>query len=399
MTTTRREFLTQSAAGAAALAGTGLLSPALGAMMVDKAAKPLKILFLGGTGMLGPHFIELARARGHEITLFNRGNRAEMFPKLELIEGNRIVDVAPGLAPLEQAVGDGRKWDVVIDTASVHTWTENSAKLLKDNVDRILYISSLSAYADTSGPEQVEGDAVATMPDDVADGIDRLPYNMQHYGAVKARSEAAAERHFPGRASVIRPGLIVGPRDYTHRFSYWPLRVRDGGEVLAPGAPDHPIKFIDARDVAAFMLRVVEDRSFGIYNANGPVGANMSIGRLLDTCKAVTGSDATFTWVDADFLSARGINGWVQMPVWLPPVGAYAGFHSTSLKKSSAAGLVTRPLEDTVRDTLSWFDDWSQGAGAERGFVYTPGERLPGISRESETQTLAQWKEFQDEAP
>eukprot|EP00913_Durusdinium_trenchii_P006118 g5730.t1 len=388
------------AVGTLADKGVALLAVPAGALAIPlrltmggRDAKPLKILFLGGTGMLGPHFIELARARGHEITLFNRGNRAEMFPGLELIEGNRIVDVEPGLAPLEEAVKGGRTWDAVIDTASVHTWVENSAAILKDAAEHYQFISSLSAYASTSGKEQREGDAVASMPDDVADGIDRLPYNMQYYGAVKARSEAAAERHFPGRATVLRPGLIVGPRDFTHRFTYWPYRVREGGEVLAPGWPEHPIKFIDARDVAAFMLRTLEDRSYGIYNTNGPVGEAMTIGTLLDTCKAVTGSGAEFTWVDADFLSARGINGWVQMPVWLPPVGAYSGFHATSLEKAAAAGLVTRPLEQTIRDTLAWFDEWREGDAKARGFVYEPGGRLPGITPEQESETLKAWHE------
>ncbi len=393
MAQTRREFLAQSAAGAAALAGTGLITTAQGMMMNRPVSKPLKILFLGGTGMLGPQFIELARARGHEITLFNRGNREEMFPDLELIEGNRIVDVEPGLAPLEDAVKGGRRWDAVIDTASVHTWVENSAALLKDAADRYQFISSLSAYASTTGKEQREGDPVATMPDDVADRIDRLPYDMSRYGAVKARAEVAAERCFPGRATVLRPGLIVGPRDFTHRFTYWPYRVREGGDVLAPGKPEHPIKFIDARDVAAFMLKTVEDRSFGTYNTNGPVGEAMTIGRLLDTCKKVTGSDAEFTWVNADFLSARGINGWVQMPVWLPPAGEYSGFHSTSLEMSAAAGLVTRPLAETVRDTLAWFDGWREGEAKTRGFVYAPGGRLPGITPDQEGETLKAWRE------
>lgn len=393
MTQTRREFMVQSAAGAAALTGSGLLSTALGRTMIGNARKPLKILFLGGTGMLGPQFIEPARARGHEITLFNRGNRAEMFPGLEQIEGNRIVDVEPGLAPLEEAINNGRRWDVVVDTASVHSWVENSAELLAGVADRYLFISSLSAYASASGPEQREGDPVATMPDEIADGIDRMPYDMTYYGAVKGRCEAAAERYFPGRATVLRPGLIVGPRDFTHRFTYWPYRVRQGGNVLAPGAPEHPVKFIDARDVGLFMLRTVEDERFGIYNTNGPVDGGMTIGRLLETCKGVTGSDATFTWVDGEFLGARGINPWAQMPVWIPPVGEYAGFHSTNLEKSQAAGLTTRPLEETIRDTLAWFDGWLEGDAKERGFAYEPGVGAPGVSADQEIETLKAWRE------
>lgn len=401
---TRRQFIASAGAlGAVSLfAGPTALGSSL--LRTTRKAKGIKILFLGGTGMLGPHAVRMLVDRGHEVTLFNRGNRDEMFPDLEFIEGNRIVDEGPGLKPLEEAVAGGRRWDAVIDTASVHTWVENSAKVLKDAADHYTYISSLSVYADNSQTGLDETDEVATMPDDVAETITTPRYNMMYYGAVKARSEAAAERHFPGRAMVHRPGLLVGPRDFTHRFTYWPARVREGGEVLAPGAPDHALQFIDVRDLAAFMVHAIEQQHTGIYNVNGPIGSRMTTGKMLDTCKKVTGSDATFTWVDGEFLGANGVAPWVQMPVWIPPAEGSAGFHTRSLEKATKAGLKTRPLDETVRDTLAWFDDeyldrWKE-AMIQRGMEdpeFTFGGQVPGITREREAELLAAWKEQADD--
>ncbi|MEM8835231.1 MAG: NAD-dependent epimerase/dehydratase family protein [Planctomycetota bacterium] len=386
-TQSRREFIVATAAGLGALSVAGLSKRALGA-----DAKPMKILFLGGTGFIGPHIIEHGRQRGHEFTLFNRGNRKEMFPDLELIEGNRIVDIEPGLAPLEEQVKAGRTWDAIIDTSNVHTWTEHSAKLLKGAADRYLYVSSLSVYADAS-KERAEGAELATMPDEVADGIDRLPYDMTYFGAVKARCEAAAERHFPGRALLVRPGLIVGPRDTSHRFNYWPLRIREGGEVLCPGDPTDPVMLIDARDLAKFIVTALEKRATGPCNVNGPTSRDLTIGRLVNACKDATESDATFTWCDAQFLAERGINGWAQMPCWLPPVGAYAGFNKVNIDKARAIGLTTRDLRETAKATLAWFDDWSQGRPAEQGWIYQPGVNAPGITRQREAEVLAEWHE------
>lgn len=397
MSQSRREFL---AAASAAGFATILTPLPWRAFASERASKGLKILFLGGTGMLGPHAVRLLVDHGHEVTLFNRGNRDEMFPDLEFIEGNRIVDVEPGLKPLQDLVDAGRKWDAVIDTASVHTWVENSAKLLKDAAGHYTFISSLSAYADNSKVGLDESDAVATMPDEAADSITTTQYNMMYYGAVKARCEAAAERYFPGRAMVHRPGLLVGPRDFTHRFTYWPHRVRQGGEVLAPGEPGHPLQFIDVRDLAAFVVRAIEQNLTGIFNVNGPIGGGMTIGKLLDTCKAVTGSDAAFTWIEGDWLGERGVNAWAQMPVWIPPSESSAGFHTRSLDKAARAGLTTRSLEETIADTLDWFDRefiprWTQTM-QERGTpdpAFAFGGNVPGISRERETELLREWHE------
>ena len=398
---TRREFLMTASAASAALLGLGPWAQHVFAGA--RASKKLKILFLGGTGMLGPHVIRILKDRGHEVTLFNRGNRDELFPDLEFIQGNRIVDVEPGLKPLQDEVDTGRTWDAVIDTASVHTWVENSAKLLKDNAGHYTYISSLSVYADNSQVGLDEDDAVATMPDDVADEITTPRYNMQYYGAVKARSEDAARKHFPGKSLIHRPGLLVGPRDFTHRFTYWPYRVRQGGEVLAPGEPGHPLQFIDVRDLAAFMVLGIERGTTGTFNVNGPVsgegGGGMTIGKLLDACKTVTGSDATFTWAEGDWLATQGVNAWAQMPVWIPPNEQTAGFHTRDISKAAKAGLTTRPLEATIADTLTWLDEeympmWRQ-AMADRGetdATFGFGGNRPGITREREAELLAMWK-------
>jgi len=397
---TRREFI--AAAGALGAASLFAGPTALGTTLIrpTRKAKPMKILFLGGTGMLGEHAVAMLVERGHQVTLFNRGNRSEMFPDLEFIQGNRIVSIEPGLKPLEDLVKGGRRWDAVIDTASVHTWTEHSAGVLKDAADHYSYVSSISAYASNAAAGRDETDAVATMPDDIADGIVDVSYNMAYYGAVKARSEAAAEKHFPGRALVLRPGLLVGPNDFTHRFTYWPHRVRRGGTVLAPGRPEHPIQFIDVRDLAAFTVHAIEQGHTGIFNITGPVEGAMTMGRLLDSCKAVTGSDARFEWIDEEWLGRNGVRAWGHMPVWIPPVGGSAGFHTRSVAKAQAAGLRTRPLEETIKDTLDWFDHvhlprWTK-AMEERGEenpTFAFGGSRPGLDAEREAELLEAWKE------
>lgn len=399
MQPTRREFI--AAAGVAGAASLVAGPIALGSRFArpERKAKGMKVLFLGGTGMLGPHAVRMLVDRGHEVTLFNRGNRDELFPDLEFIEGNRIPGIEPGLKPLEDEIKAGRRWDAVVDTASVHTWVEDSAKLLKDAADHYTYVSSLSVYADHSRVGLDEDDAVATMPDEVADTIVDPRYNMQYYGAVKARSEAAAEKHFPGKAMIHRPGLLVGPRDFTHRFTYWPARVREGGVVLAPGAPEHALQFIDVRDLAAFMVLGIEKRMAGTFNVNGPVGGGMTMEKLLETCKSVTKSDAEFTWANAEFLAENQVYPWAQMPVWIPSSGESAGFHSRSLDRATRAGLTTRPLDVTIRDTLDWFDQefltqWKD-AMVERGTEnpeFSFGGSLPGISREREAELLEAWE-------
>ena len=382
--TTRREFLTTAAAVTA-------LGPVALARLGQEGRK-MKILFLGGTGFIGPHIVRDLLDRGHEVTLFNRGSREEMFGDLELIKGNRIVGEGEGLDPLKGEIEKGRAWDAVIDTASVHTWVENSASLLAGASGWYLFTSSLSAYADNSKIDMDEtSEALCEMPAEEAAKIDRLPYNMEYYGAVKVLCERAAEEYFPGRATILRPGLIVGPRDFSNRFTYWPWRVRQGDEVLAPGKPEHPVMFIDARDLAAFVVRLLETKTPGIFNTNGPTSRDMTIGKLLDACKTTTGSDATFTWADAEWLAERGVNAWAQMPVWVPPTDGMEGFHRMSLAKSIAAGLTTRPVAETITDTLAWLDTEYIPKLEEKGMSFEPGVRAPGVSRERETELLAEW--------
>jgi len=383
MAHTRREFITRASAASIA-AGAAITMPGCVTRTIAASAKPKKILFLGGTGFIGPHIIKRLLAQGHEVTLFNRGKRSDdLFPELEMIVGNRIADIEPGLDPLKQAVADGRRWDVVIDTASVHTWVENSAAILKDAASHYVFTSSVSVYSDNSVLNQTEADGeLAMMPDEEADKIDRLPYNMQYYGAVKVRSEQAAERNFPGKTTVVRPGLIVGPRDFSNRFTYWPWRIRQGGEVLAPGSPDDRIMFIDARDLSDFIVLLINERRMGTFNLSGPVSRDMTIGKLVRACKKTTKSDAAFTWVDADFLEERDVHAWAQMPVWIPPADGMEGFHAKSTAKAIKAGLRTRPVSETITDTLDWLDNEYIPHLRENDREFEPGVRAPGITLE-----------------
>ena len=341
--TSRRQFIKLSAA-----AGTAL---GVGNLFAEKSAKPLRILILGGTGFTGPYQVRYALNRGHKITAFNRG---KTHPG-ELPEG------------VEQLMGDrngkldslkDRQWDVVIDNpTSVPVWVRDAAQILKGNVDRYVFISTISVYADTSKPGTDEGAPLAKYngPDAMKESRDSIIASKYAlYGPLKALSEQEAEKWFPKKTLIIRPGLIVGPGDETDRFSYWPVRIDRGGEVLAPGDPIDPVQFIDARDLAEWTIRMVESGETGIYNATGPE-RKLGIGEMLETMKSALSSDAKFTWVSADFLEAQKVAPWSDMPVWIPPRGEEAGGSQVSNKRGLAKGLTFRPLADTARDTLAWF--------------------------------------------
>ena len=252
MTTSRREFLGMTA-GAWLGAGT------IGQRDDRRAPEPKTILMLGGTGFLGPQTVEAALRRGHKVTLFNRGKtRPGLFPDLEKLQGDREKDDLKAL--------EGRKWDAVVDTsANVPRWVKKAAAVLGPNVGHYIYISSISVYADTSKPGIDESAPVATIDDPTTEKIDG-----RTYGALKALTEKAAETAMPGKVAVVRPGLIVGPEDPSDRFTYWPVRVARGGEVLAPGSPDDPIQLIDVRDLGEFLVRLIEGRTTGVFNALGP---------------------------------------------------------------------------------------------------------------------------------
>ena len=309
--TNRREFLGVTAG---ALLGTRAIAYA----SEIRAPVPLSILMLGGTGFLGPQTVEAALKHGHKVTLFNRGKtRPGLFPDLEKLQGDRDKDDLKAL--------EGRKFDAVVDTsANVPRWVKKAATVLGPNIGHYVYISSISVYSDTSKPGMDETTAVATIADPTTEKI-----TGETFGALKALSEKAAQESMPGKVAVVRPGLIVGPEDPSDRFTYWPVRVAKGGEVLAPGSPQDPIQLIDVRSLGTFLVRLIEDKATGVYNALGP-DQPLSIGQLLETCKTVSHSDATFTWADAEFLEKENVSAWRDMPVWVPNRGETAGFAKVS---------------------------------------------------------------------
>ncbi|MEM1423022.1 MAG: NAD-dependent epimerase/dehydratase family protein [Planctomycetota bacterium] len=350
--TSRRGFLAASlATGVApvALAGTGAKSKPGG------VPRKLKILVLGGTGQTGPQFVRRAIAHGHDVTLFNRGNRNdELFPDVEAILGNRYPERGDGLKNLEAEVEGRRTWDVVLDVwPHIPRLVSATAELLKDNAERYTFVSSMSVYASNAEKDADEAARVLAAPN-----ADDLEYTNALFGNFKAECENRVRAHFPGdRHTVWRPGLIVGPRDFSYRGVYWPLRARRGGTVLAPGTGDDLSQMIESRDLTAFQLRCMERGHAGAFNVVGPHPRRpLTMRRYLETCERVGGSDAEFVWAPAAFLTENGVGPWMQMPCWLPGEGPYAGFASRNTDKALGAGLTIRPLAETVEDTLQWFD-------------------------------------------
>lgn len=336
------------------------------------AREKKKILILGGTKFLGPQIVEAAQTRGHTLTLFNRGKtHPGLFPDVEKLRGDR--DTAD-LKSLE-----GREWDAVVDTSGyIPRHVAEALAMLAKNVKQYVYISSISAYADKSKLDQDESAAVGTLPDPTVEKVTGTTY-----GPLKALCEQAAEKAMPGKVTNIRPGLIVGPGDETDRFTYWPVRVSRGGEVLAPGTAEDPIQVMDVRDLGEWIVKVIEDSTVGAYNAMGPSGG-LSIGKLLETCKSVSKSDATFTWADTAFLESMSVAGWSDMPVWLPPKGESAGFCRFKFDKAVKAGLKFRPIETSVKDTLEWYMARPE---EERK------EMKAGIKPAREAEVLKAWRE------
>ena len=381
--TSRRGFLSASLAA-------GVTAPAVLASTATRAQPQgvpgkLNILVLGGTGQTGPQFVRRAIAHGHDVTLFNRGNRnAELFPDLEAILGNRYPEQGEGLKNLEAAVKDGRTWDVVLDVwPHIPRLVSATAKLLKDSAERYMFVSSMSAYASNAEPNMDESADTLDAPD-----ADTTEFNMGLFGHFKGECEKRVRAHFPGaRHTIWRPGLIVGQRDSSFRGGYWPVRVRKGGTVLAPGTGDDLTQMIDARDLTEFQLHCMERAHAGVFNVVGPHPRNpLTMRRYLDTCKAVSNSDAEFTWVPAQFLGQQGVGPWMQMPCWLPGEGPYAGFASRNIDKALAAGLTIRPLTETIEDTLQWYDTLTEDARAGIS-------QRAGISEEKEKEVLEAFAE------
>jgi 2'-hydroxyisoflavone reductase len=306
----------------------------------------MDLLILGGTGFLGRHLAAAGLARGHAVTLLNRGRMAPgLFPQAEEIHADRR-DLPAGLLR-------GRRWDAAIDTSGMHpAMVRASAGLLADAVEHYTYVSSISVYAGLGRPGTTE-DAPTMAP--LAD----VPAEVSEetYGALKAMGEREAEAAMPGRVLVVRPGLIVGPYDLSDRFGYWVRRVARGGRVLAPGRPDRPVQFVDARDLADWTLRMVEARRTGVFNAVGPARP-LQMEWLLETCRVESGSDATFAWASDDFLLKEGVLPWKELPLWIPDVAAeQRSFLEVNAERAVAAGLTFRKILDTVRDVRAWEEE------------------------------------------
>ncbi len=349
MPSTRRELLAGALAGFSASAASS--SAAAPDIAAGPPAKNLRILILGGTGFTGPHQVRYALARGHEVTIFNRGKRdtPDWPGKVEQLLGDRETGNLASLA--------GRKWDVCIDNpTTLPSWVRDAGKVLGKNVGQYVFISTISVFADTSRPGMDEKAALAEYrgTDAMAENRATLLANMELYGPLKARSEKEASKQFGEAVTIIRPGLIVGPGDETDRFTYWPVRIDRGGDVLAPGDGTDPVQFIDARDLAEWTIRMVERGTFGTFNATGP-DYEMTMAALLHGIRAVTTNGARLHWAPIDFLKAQNVAAWSDMPVWVPGVGESAGFGRISVARAVAAGLTFRPLATTASDTLAWF--------------------------------------------
>lgn len=339
----------------------------------------MKILILGGTRFLGHHLISAALERNHEITIFNRGLISnEKIPGIEIIQGDRSVDLGKLV---------GREFDCVIDTCGYLPRSVNiSANEFKDRIGHYIFISSISAYADFSRPNFDESFPVGKLTKEQEAQLAEIDlksspmaYDLgEMYGPLKALCEEEAERAKPGRVCVIRPGLIVGKYDNTDRFSYWVERVSKGGDVLAPGNPGRFVQFIDAKDLAEWIILLAEKKATGIFNATGKPNET-TMGGLLEAIKAETKSVAAFTWVSEEFLNREGVSPWGEMPLYIPESDeSLQGFLSANIDKALTMGLKFRPLGETIRDILDWRK-------------LSKSELKAGISAERESELLGKW--------
>jgi len=349
MSMNRRHFLAGTSAMGLGLAlGTSTQLMAASSNKLSKAGFTKKrLLILGGTGFIGPPMVRYALGRGHEVTIFTRGKTKSEFSDVEHLIGDRTGD----LEALK-----GRKWDVVLDNnARDYRWVKLTTDLLKGQVGHYLFVSSISAYANdlfgydrvdnkwTEGPFSTQS-RLAEIPDDFVEGQE-LPY-----AETKVMSEKLAEAAFPGRTTIVRPGFIVGPGDPTDRFTYWPVRIEKGGEVLAPGDGTDPVQFIDVRDLVEWIIRLVENDDYGTYNGVG-LASLPSMAEMLYGIRAATTRPVKFTWVPIPFLREHNVEPYSDMPIWLPGDPLSAVDNSLAI----ASGLSFRPLAETVSDTLTWY--------------------------------------------
>ncbi len=395
MTATRRQFL-QTSLGAGALAGLS------GCTSLGRARRQ-HILILGGTGFLGPALIDATLARGHKLTLFNSGSSEQrreeagiekvVPPSVEVLLGNRDPELTAddrrlardpdieskrdpnspkGLSSLE-----GRSFDAVIDTSGYFPrMVRASAELLAPNVDQYVFISSISVYTKNDTPWMDEDAELLTLDDPT---VEEFGANFENYGGGKALCEQAAETALPGRTTNVRPGYIVGRRDTSRRFLYWPWRTSLGGEMIVPGTPEDPIQIIDVRDLAEWIVTCVENRTVGEFNATGPA-EELSMRRMVEGCRAASGADTSFTWVDGDFTAEQGL----RFPIWLAPKGDYEGFHRVSIERALRAGLRFRSIEDTAASCMAWYDALPKE---------TQERVLPAWDMDKEAEVLRLWRE------
>lgn len=340
--------------------------------------KPMRLLILGGTGFIGPYQVRYALERGHHVTIFNRGREHVQWPgPVEELLGDRNTGDLKSL--------EGHEWDVCIDNpTTLPFWVRDSGNSLRGRVKHYIFISTISVYAENNTPNADESAALApyTGSNAMAETLDTLHKDMELYGPLKALSEKEAEKQFPKRTTIIRPGLIVGPGDETDRFTYWPVRLSKGGEVLAPGDGSDPIQMIDARDLAEWSIRMAEVRRAGIFNATGP-NTTLPMRDMLDGVKASIHSDASLEWVSTDFLEAQKVEPWSDMPAWVPASGDTAGFGQRNIRRALGAGLTFRPLAQTAADTLVWF----------RTLPPERQEKLrAGIKPDREKDVLSKWQ-------
>lgn len=382
MTPSRRDFV-RTAAAAGALLGAGLdpvraAPPAAPAGSIPRAApgRRIRLLILGGTGFIGPHQVRYALERGHEVTIFNRGRSAGMFPGVEEIIGDRATNDYASLR--------GRRWDAVIDnSASSSTapqWVREAGAVLRDAASQYIYISTRSVYRDLSMvPATV--DAPLLTPATTRNWSEGRPYP---YGLAKALAEAEALAAYGDRTTIVRPGLIVGPGDETDRFTYWPVRIDRGGEVLAPGNGEDRVQVIDVRDLCEWCVRLAEQRTFGTFMGIGPENGR-SMAEMLYGIAAVTSKPLSWTWVPYEFLQQHGIRPYAEMPVWRPATPGYEGFARFDLSREVASGLTFRTLADTAEATLAYH--YSRPAERQAAL-------RSGLTAEREAEVLREWKAF-----
>jgi len=390
MSSSRRDFLKTAAAAGTILGLVQRPAVAQGqpttapGPVAQRTVAPKRLLVLGGTGFIGPHMVEYALSRGHSVTIFNRGRtNTQLFPDVEKLVGDRNDD----LRALE-----GRRWDVVLDNhATLPRWVRQTAQLLKNSAEQYIHVSTISVYDGESTsmggerdaePGSAEEDRLRIDEDSnlamLPEGHEGEEVTGQTYGPFKVMAEQEAQRAFPGRATIVRPGLIVGPGDPTDRFTYWPVRIDRGGDVLVPGDGLDSVQIIDVRDLTEWIVRLAEDGIAGTFNATGPA-SRLAMAEMVYGIRAATSSPVRFTWVDNGFLADHEVRPWSDMPVWIPA----DRLSFVRIDRALEKGLTFRPLAVTARDTIDWHQTRPE---EQRNSMRT------GLKPEREAELLEEWR-------